>query len=237
MKDDPPEHIKAIVKRDFDEALSFEPVDDPLLGPTFGSLHRMTCSLLHRNGWLLQKVLTQILAETPGFAVLPAHEIRVSADADRLAYRRNPIECLETELPYDPEGPRAIKPDLIVYRTATGRLELLEIKRGQAKLGAGSIRSQTRDLLCLQMMGRSWARQHHLDVTDVRALVVSLFGQTGLSPDLTVYGDELDDHFGFPVTRHLDTALSFARRELERRLPAVVDRTGQPWTPHAHSLA
>jgi hypothetical protein len=232
MKHDVPTPIKTIIRQDIDDALAVAAVDDPLLGETFGWLHRVTTNLLHKHGAILQSVLAQILAEAPGYNVLPPHDIKVSEDADRLASRHNIPASLQTELPYDPRGPRTVRPDVIAFHEPTGTLQFVEAKRGQAKLSSATIRSETRDLQCLQMLGRSWARAQNLGAERVEAFAVSFYGRSGLPHQLSVAGDELDEHFGFPVSAQIDAALAFGRHELEARMPAFFGAQGKPSFGH-----
>ena len=228
MNHEVPNPIKAIIRDDIDEALAVAAVDDPLLGETFGWLHRVTTNLLHKHGAILQSVLAQILAEAPGYDVLPLQDVTISEDADRLASRHNISACVQTDLPYDPRGPRTVRPDVIGLHEPTRTLQFIEIKRGQAKLSSATIRSETRDLQCLQMLGRSWARTHNLNADRVEAFAVSFYGRSGLPHQLSVAGDDLDEHFGFPVNARIQAALAFGRHELEARLPAFFGSQGTP---------
>lgn len=228
MKHEVPMPIKAIIRQDIDDALAVAGVDDPLLGQTFGWLHRVTTNLLHKHGSLLQSVLASTLAEAKGYEILEPCDIPVSEDADRLASRHNISACVQTELPFEPTGPRTVRPDIIGLHVLSGTLQFVEIKRGQGKLSSATIRSETRDLLCLQMLGRSWARSLNLQVRKVDAFAVSFYGRSGLPHRLTVAGDELDEHFGFPVTGRVEAALEFGRHELEARLPGFFGTPGPP---------
>ena len=228
MKTELPTTIKTIIRKDIDEALAVAGVDDPLLGETFGWLHRVTTNLLHKHGAILQSVLASMLAEAPGYDVLPAQDITISEDADRLASRHNISACLQTELPYDPRGPRTVRPDVIGLHEPSATLQFVEIKRGQAKLSSATIRSETRDLQCLQMLGRSWARAHAHDVEKVEAFAVSFYGRSGLPHQLSVAGNDLDEHFGFPVNAQIEAALAFGRHELEAWLPDFFGSQGTP---------
>lgn len=222
MKPDRRSSIKATIRDDVDRAFSIPCTDDPLLGPTLGYLYRAAGNLLQSHGTLIQDLLPQILRKTPGFAVLAPEGIRISEDADRMAHRDNLQDCLHTELHYNADGAREVRPDILLFRTTSGTLEFLEVKRGQGKLGSSAIRSLLRDLLCLQMLGRSWGRRHHLHVTEVRARVISIYGQTGLPQELTIQGNSLDEYFGFPMSSEFDEALNFSRDEVERRLPGIL---------------
>ena len=230
METEVSEATKAVIRQDIQDALSVSSCDDPLLGATFGWLHRMTTNLLHKHGSLVQHLFASILAETPGYEVFKRQDVAISADADRLATRHNIMACLETDLPYEPIGHRSVRPDVVAFNTLTGTLQFIEVKRGVAKLSSATIRSETRDLLCLQMLGRGWARANHLDVQRTEALAVSFYGRSGLPSALTVLGANLDEHFGLHVTEQMEASLAFARDELERRLPDLVDDSSRSWS-------
>ena len=69
MESEVSEATRAVIRQDIEDALSVSSCEDPLLGATFGWLHRVTTNLLHKHGSLVQGLFASILAETPGYEV------------------------------------------------------------------------------------------------------------------------------------------------------------------------
>lgn len=226
-------NLQAMIRREIDRALALPPVDDPFLGLHYGYQHRVLGSLVRRSGTIMQLALREILREVPHLLVLNVTEVPISEEVDRAAATYDIAGARETHLEYDPEGPRVVRPDVITLTIGdvrhdcrrTGTLDFIDIKRGGGRLASGALRALRLNLLALQMQGRSFGEHLDLRVRETNAWAVSLFGETGLSPDLTIAGEDLDAYYDYPVSTRLAEAMLFARDELSRRLP----RAGDGW--------
>lgn len=221
------EQLQALIIREIRRALSVQPVDDPLLGPEYGYLHRVLASLLRRGGVIIEAALREILHSAPHLVVLDVDEVRVAAEADRAAATCDLATALKTHFRYEPGARRIVKPDFLVLRLndvcgqrgSAGHLDIVECKRGGGRLCSSALTSMTRNLLALQMQSLSFAAHLGLGVGSTRAMVISVYGKSGSDSALTVKGHQMDDYFGYDVSRRLDEVLQFLRDELHRHLP------------------
>lgn len=224
----PQTDIQAIVQQQVSAALKLRGVDDPLIGRELGWLHRVTASLVRRDGKILEKALRRIFIGIPEATLIPVETIAISPAADQLAQKADHAFSAATELPYEPNKGRPISPDFAILWTLPNdaerpgyHLELIEVKRGAGRLCARDLLAQRRDLLALQMQGRAWARYKGYNVDSVSAFAISVYGETGLPRDLTLTLDELDGHYGRDVGTQLKAAISYARAEVARQLPSL----------------
>jgi len=79
---------------------------------------------------------------------------------------------------------------------------------------AGKRRSILRDLLCTQVLLKSYGQSRGIDVNQARSHIIFYYGDCSIKKPFCLTRDELDSHFGVPV-KHIVEAVN---DEFRRRL-------------------
>jgi len=89
-----------------------------------------------------------------------------------------------------------------------------EIKRGSGLHDAGKRRSILRDLLCAQVLLKSYGEQRGLEVSDARAHIIFYYGQCSIKKPFSLTREELDEHFAFPVLDEVELVNEYFKERL-----------------------
>jgi hypothetical protein len=69
-------------------------------------------------------------------------------------------------------------------------------------------RQMLREVLCVQILLKSYGKQRGLDVKETSSHVIFVYGKCSIPKPFVITGAELDEHFGWPVQEQ-------AKREAE----------------------
>jgi len=97
---------------------------------------------------------------------------------------------------------------MIAFDDADQTLRAYEVKRGNGQFDAGKIRSIRRDLLCAQVLLKSYGE-------------VFNYGIRSIPKPWSLVKEELDEHFGYPVTPKIEQANDYFRAKLHELLEAA----------------
>ncbi|WP_152455146.1 hypothetical protein [Roseivivax sp. THAF40] len=192
---------------------SFKP--DPIAGEHFSKIVSVMSSAYKRHGYILERALLEQLKTNDSFEVWEDRLFQVPGTADHIVDSaiKNPEHIFGSETGYR-EGHRTLQVDAIVYNKNDKSLKAYEIKRGSGLHDAGKRRSILRDLLCLQVLLRSYGESKGLDVTSARAHIIFYYGKCSIKKPFSLTKDELDEHFGFPVVGAVEEVNSYFRERL-----------------------
>ena len=110
---------------------------------------------------------------------------------------------------------------MIAFDNADGTLRAYEIKRSNGAFDAGKIRSIRRDLNVTQMLLKSYGETFNLKPLKAEARVIFYYGIRSLPRPYSLIGAELNNHFGFAVYEHVETANEYFRRKLHELLERI----------------
>ena len=136
----------------------------------------------------------------PNFKVWEEDNFQVPTESDSIADSlvNSPELIFNLEKEYN-KGNRTIQVDAIVYNKSIKSLGAYIIKRGFGFYDRAKRRSMLRDLLCLHLLLKSYGQQRSLNVSSAKAHIIFYYGQRSIDKPFSLTGDELDDHFSYPV--------------------------------------
>jgi hypothetical protein len=182
---------------------------DPIAGPHFSRIVSVMSSAYKRHGYIIERAILEQLKTRPELTVWTDEEFQVHPNADSIASGAlsDPSSIIDNDLSYAP-GPRRLQVDAIVYNNEARTLRAYEVKRGFGAHDAGKRRSILRDALCVQLLLKSYGRSRSLDPASVSSHVIFYYGNLSMPRPFAIKGDELDDHFGFPVREAVEAVNS-----------------------------
>lgn len=188
---------------------------DPIAGEHFSRIVSVMSSAYKRHGFILERAILEQLKLCPDFDVWEDREFQVPNTADHIVDSaiENPETIFGTETGYR-KGHRTLQVDVIVYNRITGAIRGYEVKRGSGLHDAGKRRSILRDLLCLQVLLKSYGIERGLDVSDARAHIIFYYGQCSIRAPFKLTREELDDHFQWPVVEAVEQVNSYYKERL-----------------------
>jgi hypothetical protein len=194
---------------------------DPLMGEEYSRITSVVSSAYKRHGQILEAAILNCLRIYDKFAVWNDPALHISQAAEGLAgsYMSNPSAALDANIAHEGIGQRTVQVDLLVYDKEKNRVSSYEVKRGAGTHDAGKRRSMLRDLLCTQVVLRSYGNQH-LDVecASAHSHVIIYYGAETLGAPFTLTRDDLDEHFGVPIVEQVEEVNSYYRERVEHLL-------------------
>lgn len=172
-------------------------------------------SAYKRHGFILEMAVLNQLKKCPRFVVWNDPAFQVSANADLVANGSlsDPATIIGNQVNYG-SGTRTLQVDVIVYDRETGTLRAYEIKRGNGYHDAGKRRSILRDILCLNLLLKSYGEQRGMDVRQAEAKAIFYYGKRSIPAPFSIIGAELDEHFQWPVYGPVEEVNELFRRKL-----------------------
>src|SRR5215467_13900892 len=144
------ETITALSKVQFDE--------DPIAGVRYSRSTSIVSSAYKRHGRILEAAIRESLRDSNRHRVWQEDVFRVSRAADTLVGSQGEEECRQSALPYG-DAVRTIQVDMIAFDNADQTIRAYEVKRGNGQFDAGKIRSIKRDLMCVQVLLKSYGEE------------------------------------------------------------------------------
>jgi hypothetical protein len=143
-------HRRALAKTKF--------VQDPVAGLKYSRATSIVSSAYKRHGRILETALREGLRESNRHQVWQESAFRVSRAADGLVSSQTEDACRQTTLPYG-DSIRTIQVDMVAFDSADQSIRAYEVKRGNGQFDAGKIRSIKRDLMCVQVLLKSYGEE------------------------------------------------------------------------------
>jgi hypothetical protein len=200
------ETIRALAKTKF--------VQDPIAGLKYSRATSIVSSAYKRHGRILETALRESLRESNRHKVWQEEVFRVSRAADALVGSQTEDACRRTTLPYG-DSVRTIQVDMISFDSADQTVRAYEVKRGHGQFDAGKIRSIKRDLMCIQVLLKSYAEElAKLKPVAAESKIIFYYGMRSIPRPWSLVREELDSHFGFPVVTRIEEANDYFRTRL-----------------------
>ena len=130
-------------------------------------------SAYKRHGFILERAILERVKMKPGVDAWEDRDFQVTNTADHIVDTiiAEPTSALGSSSAYGP-GHRALQIDLIAYDQTKKEICCYEIKRGSGLHDSGKRRSMLRDLLCAQVLLKSYAEGKGLDVVSARSYII-----------------------------------------------------------------
>lgn len=192
---------------------------DPLAGEKFSKITSVLSSAYKRHGFILERAILEVVKLHPDLEVWDDFEFQVSNSADHMvdSIMKNHSDALKTEMPYG-NGHRTLQVDLVTFNKTTQQVSSYEVKRGNGLHDAGKRRSILRDLLCQQVLLKSYAAQRGFQASSARVHIIFYYGQCSIKKPFSLVREELDDHFGCSVLEPVEKVNNAFREKLEKML-------------------
>jgi hypothetical protein len=130
----------------------------------------------------------------------------------------NPVAALDAHIPHAGDAERALQVDLLVHDRERNTVASYEVKRGAGTHDAGKRRSMMRDLICTQVILRSYGEARlGLPIEGATSHIIVYYGAENFGP-FTLTRDHLDDHFGVPIIAQVEEVNSYYRESVEQLL-------------------
>jgi hypothetical protein len=188
-------------------------IEDPIASKRDSRTTSIVSSAYKRHGAILETALRESLAESNRHVIWTESAFKVSRSADALAGSQNTDACVHTTLPYG-ESVRTLQMDLLVYDHADRTIRSYEVKRGNGAFDAGKQRSIRRDMMCSQMLLKSYGETLSHEPAAAESKIIFYYGLRSIPAPWSLAKEDLDDHFGFPVTEKIEQANDYFRVKL-----------------------
>jgi hypothetical protein len=192
-------------------------VKDPIAGAAYSRSTSIVSSAYKRHGGILETALRESLKESNRHRVWQEDVFRVSRAADSLVGSQSEEQSRQSSLPYG-DSVRTLQIDMIAVDDADKTIRAYEVKRGNGHFDAGKIRSIRRDLLCIQVLLKSYGDLAKLSPIAAESKIIFYYGMRSIPPPWSLTKPELDEHFGYPVTEKIEQANEYFRTKLHELL-------------------
>ncbi|WP_170505717.1 hypothetical protein [Ruegeria arenilitoris] len=188
--------------------------EDPIGGRKYSRATSIISSAYKRHGTLLEEAIVSRLSECPRLQVWREPSFKLSTQSLQICREvENTETLLKLDLPYG-ECEREIPLDMVVFDKEKRTLNSYNIKRGNGSYDAGKRRSIMTELFRTHLLLTSYGNALGFDVETSSALVIFYYGLKSVPDDLCIAGDELDDHFGFPVYQAVESVNDYFKNQL-----------------------
>jgi hypothetical protein len=205
------ETIRALARTKF--------ISDPVAGERYSRVTSIVSSAYKRHGRILETALLESLRDSNRHKVWQEDAFRVSRAADALVGSQDEASCRKSSLPYG-EAVRAIQVDMVAFDYSDRTIRAYEVKRGNGQFDAGKIRSIKRDLLCVQVLLKSYGEVANVAPETAESKIIFYYGIRSIPRPWSLTKDELDAHFGFPIIEKIEEANDYFRTKLHDLLDA-----------------
>lgn len=191
-------------------------IPDPLLGRHFSRQQSLLASAQKRHGYILEKAILETLRTNDRYEVWEDFEFQVPQVVDHMVSGAfdDPASIIGSNSNYTSVGIRKLQIDLIVFDKQNQNLKAYEIKRGNGLHDAGKRRQILRDVMCVQVLLKSYGEQRGHTSLHASSHVIFYYGACGLKKPWSLTGDELDTHFEMPVRSSVEKVNEIFRERL-----------------------
>ncbi len=195
-------------------------IEDPVAGVRYSRATSIVSSAYKRHGRILETAIRESLRESNRHQVWQEDAFRVSRAADALVGSQSEEACRQSALPYG-DAVRSIQIDMVAFDSADNTIRAYEVKRGNGQFDAGKIRSIRRDLLCVQVLLKSYGNLAKIAPTAAESRIIFYYGVRSIPRPWSLVKNELDEHFGFPVTAKVEEANEYFQTKLHELLESA----------------
>jgi hypothetical protein len=199
-------------------------IEDPVAGVKYSRATSIISSAYKRHGKILETAIREGLRDSNRHRVWSEDNFRVSTAANALVNSLVGLEgeeaCRQSALPYG-ERARSLQVDMMAFDEADRTIRAYEVKRGNGQFDAGKIRSIKRDLMCIQVLLKSYAETAKVAPNAAEAKIIFYYGVRSIPRPWSLVRDDLDGHFGFPIVAKIEQANEYFRERLHQLLEAV----------------
>ena len=187
---------------------------DPVVGHLLSAQTSIISSAYKRHGTIIEAAMVEALRDSNRYEVWGEDKFKVSKGAEAVIGNLSDDDYPNTSLPYG-DGIRTLQIDLVAYNHEDQSIGAYEIKRGNGLHDAGKQRSMKRDLQATQILLQSYGREFAgKDVSSARSHIIFYYGLCSIPKPFSLIGDELDDHFGFPIQEKIERVNDYFRESL-----------------------
>lgn len=193
---------------------------DPLMGEEYSRITSVVSSAYKRHGQILETSILECLRSFDRFEVWndPALPISRAADALGGSFMGDPSQALTANIAHDGQLERTLQIDILVHDREKNTVSSYEVKRGAGTHDAGKRRSMLRDLICTQVVLKSYAEERlGANCENVTSHIIVYYGAESFGP-FTLTRDQLDDHFGVPLVSQVEEVNAYYRARVEQLL-------------------
>jgi hypothetical protein len=205
--------IAALAKTSFTE--------DPVAGTRYSRSTSIISSAYKRHGKILETAIREGLRDSNRHRVWSEDVFRVSTAANALVNSLVGLAgeeaCRVSALPYG-ERARSLQVDVMAFDEADRTIRAYEVRRGNGQFDAGKIRSIKRDLMCIQVLLKSYGETANVAPIGAEARIIFYYGVRSIPRPWSLTRDELDIHFGVPIVEKVEQANDYFRERLHRLL-------------------
>jgi len=189
---------------------------DPIGGEHFSKITSVMSSAYKRHGFILELAILESLRANPRYEAWEDRAFAVSTAADSIAnnFMNDPEKSITSQVPYEDPGTRTLQIDLAAYDRETKVFKLYEVKRGSGLHDAGKRRQILRDLLCMELLAKSYAESKGFEVESSRAHIIFYYGKCSIKEPFALTSNDLNEHFGFSVKEDVEAANALFKKRL-----------------------
>lgn len=198
------ERMRPVVDETIERLGSASFREDPIAGRKYSRATSIISSAYKRHGAILQRALLERVKDCARLRVWTEDDFKLSHESlkqVRVAERVDSL--LRVQLPYG-DRERGACIDLVVFDEVNRTLKAYNVKRGNGWYDGVKKRAIQEELARTHMLLHDYGRTLGLHPTETHAHVVFYYGLLSLPKPWAVAGDELDDHFKFPVHAALE---------------------------------
>ena len=207
------ERVAPVVDATIHSLASKKFILDPIAGPKYSRATSIVSSAYKRHGRILETALRESLRDSNRHKVWQEDTFRVSRAADNLVGSQDEDACRKSSLPYG-ESARTLQIDMVAFDHSDQTIRAYEVKRGNGQFDAGKIRSIRRDLLCVQVLLKSYGDLAKVAPVAAESKIIFYYGIRSIPRPWSLTKEDLDAHFGFPVTQKIEEANDYFRTKL-----------------------
>ena len=172
-------------------------------------------SAYKRHGFIIERSILEQLKTNLNFEVWEEREFYVPVITDHLvdSVIKTPTDIFGTEADYK-KGARTLQVDTIVYNKKTKKISAYEIKRGNGLHDSGKCRSILRDLLCVQVLLKSYGISKGYEISSASSFIIFYYGQCSIKKPFSFTKEELDTPFEYSVLKEVEEVNEYFRSKL-----------------------
>ena len=208
------ERVRPVIDESIRKLAQTEFREDPIGGRKYSRATSIISSAYKRHGQILGTAILECLKTNPRLTVWCEDAFKLSGESlSKLREIQKVEPCLRKKLKYG-ECERTTPLDIIVYDTEASILRSYNVKRGNGSYDAGKRRLILDDLLRVNMLLEDYGRQIGMPMKLAEAKIIFYYGLRSIPEPISLVGDELDEHFMFPVLAHVEAVNDHFRTRL-----------------------
>lgn len=194
--------------------------EDPIAGRKYSRATSIISSAYKRHGAILQRALLERLKDCARLRVWTEDDFKLSHDSLRQVRVAERLEyLLQTQLPYG-DRERSVRVDILVFDEARRSLNAYNVKRGNGSYDGGKRRIIHEELVRTHMLLSDYGRRIGLTPEATQTHIIFYYGLLSLPPPMAISGEDLDEHFQFPVRE----AIEFVNSYFVAQLSALIEQ-------------